>query len=215
MKKAVAIVLALVSCTSTWGQSAAYDPMEDLVSTAKKEINAAGAIETSKKRVQDDPRRKKVEAGFWQFFQGKRDAKPGEFCTAVYWQRDRMISVSGPGGNYRGALLGFVAIEPPEGFPRPDDAKATRKIKVTLKQGADAPASIMAFNSTIAGLSDEIKFAVPTIDAALAGMEDRLRFRIDHEGKQVFDLEWHSGLAARDMLKRCLAGEKVDGKELP
>lgn len=214
MKKSMAIVLSLVSNTIAWAQSAAYDPMEDLVSTAKKEIKAPEAIDKSRKRALDDPRRKKVEAGFWQFFQGRRDAKPGEFCTAVYWQRDRMISIAGPGGSYRGALLGFVAIEPPEGFPRPDDAKATRKIKVTLKQGADAPASVMAFNSTIAGLSDEVTFAVPTIDAALAGMEDKLRFKIDHEGREIFNLEWHSGFAARDMLKRCLAGENVDGKEV-
>lgn len=214
MKTPLALFLALC-CVGASAQSGAYDPMEDLVSSAKTEINAKAAIEQSKDRAQNDPRRKKIEAGHWQFFQGKRDAKPGEFCTAVFWKADRMISIAGPGGSYKGALLGFVAIEAHNGFPRPDDPTQTQKIKVTLKQGSDAPAAVTAFNGTIGSLADEIKFAVPTIEAALAGMDDRLRFRIDHEGREVFDLEWHSGLAARDMLKRCLKGEDVNGKEVP
>jgi hypothetical protein len=215
MKKSMALVLQLICCAGAVAQPAAYDPLEDLVSSARKEINAKDAIEASKSRVLNDPRRKKVEQGHWQFFQGKRGAKPGEFCVAVFWKLDRMISIAGPGDRYKGALLGFIAIEPPEGFPRPDDSKATERVKVTLKQGADAPASVTAFNRTIGGLADEIAFAVPTIDAALASMEDKLAFSIGHEGRQIFALEWHSGFAARDMLRRCLKGENVDGKEVP
>ncbi|SPP65859.1 hypothetical protein [Nitrospira lenta] len=194
--------------------AASYDPMDDLVSTAKKEINAKEAIEKSKDRVLNDPRREKMEKGFWQFFQGKSDAKPGEYCTAVYWQHDQMITVVGPGGEYRGALLGFVAVEPKPTFPRPDNPKEIQKVKVTLTQGADPAATITAFNRTIADFADEIQFAVPTIDAALAGMEEKLNFKIEYQGSKVFELEWHSGLAARDMLKRCLKGENVTGKEV-
>jgi hypothetical protein len=208
------LTLALASAGAA-AQSGAYDPMEDLVSSAKKEINAKDAIDRSKSRVLNDPRRKKMENGFWQFFQGKRDAKPGEYCMAVFWKGDHMISIAGPGGSYRGAMLGFTALAPKDGFPRPDDPKRVEKIKVSLTQGGDAPVNVTAFNRTIAGLSDEINFAVPAIDAALAGMEDKLAFKIDHEGKQVFSLEWHSGHAARDMMKKCLKGENVDGKEVP
>lgn len=211
--KQLVLVLALFSA-GAFAQTGSYDPMEDLVSSAKKEISAKGAIEKSKSRILDDSRRKKVENGFWQFFQGRRGAKPGEFCMAVYWKADRMISISGPGGGYKGALLGFIAIDSKPGFPRPDNPKDTQKVKVTLQQGSDAPATVTAFNTTIAGFADEIKFAVPTIEAALAGMEDRLGFRIDHEGNEIFNLEWHSGLAAREVLKKCLMGESVDGKEV-
>jgi hypothetical protein len=211
--KRFAIILALFS-VSAFAQSNSNDPMEDLVSTAKKEINAQEAIEKTKERVQNDPRKKKVQNGFWQFFQGKRDAKPGESCMAVFWKHDRMITITGPGGNYKGALLGFVAITPPATFPRPDNPNDIQKVKVTLTQGADAPATVMAFNRTIGGFSDEIQFAVPTIDAALAGMEDKLRFKIDHAGNAIFDLEWHSGLAAREVMRSCIKGEKVDGKEV-
>ncbi len=208
-------LLVLPLCVAAGlAQAGSYDPMDDLVSTAKKEINAKDAIDTSKNKVLNDPRREKMERGFWQFFQGKQGAKPGEACTAVYWQKDQMISIVGPGGDYKGALLGFIAVYPSPSFPRPDNPKDTQKIKVTLTQGTDAPETVTVFNSTIAHNSDQLLFAVPTIEAALAGMEDKLNFKIDYAGTKVFELEWHSGLAARDVLKQCLKGESVAGKEV-
>lgn len=204
----------LLLCANGAAQ-AAYDPMEDLVSTARKEINAHQAIEASKARAAADPRRQKMAKGYWQFFQARRDARPGQFCTAVFWKDDRMITLSGPGGDYKGALLGFVAIEPKNGFPRPDDGTSTQKIQVTLTQGAGPPARVTAFNRTIGTLADEIAFAVPSIEAALAGMEDEQRFLITHQGQPVFELAWHSGLKARTILRQCLAGEAVAGREVP
>ena len=212
MRKLLLLLPLLVAAAVA--EAGSYDPLEDLVSTAKKEINAKGAIEQSKDRVLNNPRREKMEKGFWQFFQGKSGAKPGEFCTAVYWQKDQMISVLGPGGEYKGAMLGFIAVEPKPPFPRPDNPKEIQKVKVTLTQGADPSATVTAFNRTVADFADEVQFAVPTIDAALAGMEDKLNFRIEYEGSKIFELEWHSGLAARDMLRRCLKGENMDGKEV-
>ena len=212
MRKLLLLLPLLVAAAVA--EAGSYDPLEDLVSTAKKEINAKGAIEQSKDRVLNNPRREKMEKGFWQFFQGKSGAKPGEFCTAVYWQKDQMISVLGPGGEYKGAMLGFIAVEPKPPFPRPNNPKEIQKVKVTLTQGADPSATVTAFNRTVADFADEIQFAVPTIDAALAGMEDKLNFRIEYEGSKIFELEWHSGLAARDMLRRCLKGENMDGKEV-
>ncbi|MEQ1656463.1 MAG: hypothetical protein ABL960_12255 [Nitrospira sp.] len=213
--RSLALVLSLsVMGVSVVAAATSYDPLDDLVSTAKKEINAKEAIDKSKDRVLNNPRREKMEKGFWQFFQGKSGAKPGEFCTAVYWQKSQMISVLGPGGEYRGAMLGFIAVEPKPPFPRPDNPKEIQKVKVTLTQGTDPSATITAFNRTVADFSDEIQFAVPTIEAALAGMEDKLNFRIEYEGSKIFELEWHSGLAAREMLKKCLKGENVDGKEV-
>jgi hypothetical protein len=86
-------------------------------------------------------------------------------------------------------------------------------VKVTLKQGNDPAATVTAFNSTI-GFSDEIKFAVPTIEAAMAGMDDKLKFTIDYEGTTVFELEWHSAVAAREVLGECLKGKDVSEKEV-
>jgi hypothetical protein len=50
-----------------------------------------------------------------------------------------------------------------------------------------------------------IAFAVPTIEAALQGMEDQLDSHLQYEGKDIGSIEWHSGLAARDELKKRLA----------
>lgn len=212
--KALLPIFLLLGFVGASAQSG-YDPMEDLLSSAKKEIDAKGAIERSRDRAQNDPRKRKIDSGYWQFFQGKRDARSGEFCTALFWKADRMISILGPGGSNKGALLSFIAIDAQHGFPRLDDARATQKVRVTLKQGGDPPATVTGVHRSIGGSSDEISFAVQTVDAALAGLADRLRIRIDYEGKEVFDLEWHSGIAARNMLMRCLNGEDVNGKEAP
>lgn len=137
MRKLALFVSLLAAATVV--EAGSYDPLEDLVSTAKKEINAHEAIEQSKDRALNNPRAEKMKKGYWQFFQAKSDAKPGEFCMAVYWQMGRMISITGPGGDYRGAMLGFVAVEPKPPFPRPDNPKDIQKVKVTLTQGMTLP----------------------------------------------------------------------------
>lgn len=212
MKK-ICFLFASFFATSGYADTGAYDPLADLVSTTKKEISVEGTIQARKDELAS-PKALKLKKGYWQFFQGKKDAKSGESCTAVYLQNDKMITVIGPGGEYKGALLGFIAIEPDDTFPRPDDEKGIQKVSVTLKQGSDRPVTIQAFNRTVVPLTDELTFAVPTIKDALDNMEDNLRFQIDYEGKRVFDLEWHSGHAARDMLKRCLKGEDVSKQEV-
>ena len=55
------------------------------------------------------------------------------------------------------------------------------------------------------GEGPAIAFAVPTIEAALEGMEEKLDFHLAFEGKDIGSIEWHSGIAARDALKSCLA----------
>jgi hypothetical protein len=212
MKK-ICILLSLF-VTSVSADTGAYDPLADIVSTTKKEISVKGTVQEAKDELVS-PKALKLKKGYWQFFQGVKDPKPGEACTAVYMQDDKLITIIGPGKEYKGALLGFIAIEPPnDTFPRPDDEKGIQKVSVTLKQGSDNPVTIQAFNRTVVPLTDELTFAVPTIKDALDNMEDKLRFQIDYEGKRAFDLEWHSGHAARDVLKRCLKGEDVSKQEV-
>lgn len=45
-------------------------------------------------------------------------------------------------------------------------------------------------------------------------MEHKLAFRIDYQGTEIFSLEWQAGVGARDTLRRCLSGEKVEGNEV-
>lgn len=116
------------------------------------------------------------------------------------------VSILGPGGDYKGALMMFFNAYDNPAFPT---TKNMTKIPVTLTQGTDAPVSTRALNYTI-GTSwptPVVVFAVPTIEAAREGMEDKLDFHVQYEGQNIVDVEWHSGLSARDELKKCLAGK--------
>jgi hypothetical protein len=212
MKK-FCFLLSLLAIPS-YADTGAFNPLADIISATKKEISVKGTVNEARDQL-NSPKALKFKNGFWQFFQGKKDAKPGEFCTAVYFKGDKMITIVGPGDEYKGAILGFIVVEPPaDTFPRPDDEKGIQKVTVTLTQAGERPQTVKAFNRTVAPLADELTFSVPSIKAALDTMEDKSRFQIDYQGKLAFDLAWHSGHAARDMLRRCLKGEDVSKHEV-
>jgi hypothetical protein len=52
-----------------------------------------------------------------------------------------------------------------------------------------------------------IAFAVPTIDAALAGIEDVVSFNVEIDGRSVANTTWHSGLKVRDEFRKCINGQ--------
>ena len=52
-----------------------------------------------------------------------------------------------------------------------------------------------------------IALAVPSMDALLDNMVDDQRFVLHLDGKQIAKVQWHSGLAARSELRRCLDGK--------
>lgn len=115
------------------------------------------------------------------------------------------VAILGPGGDYRGALMLFMPLEDNAAFPR---SAQPRVIKVSLKQANDPVATVGVFNFSIGHWEGPaIAFAVPTIEAALQGMEDKLDMHLQYEGQNIGDIEWHSGLAARDTLKKCLAAK--------
>jgi hypothetical protein len=195
-----------------------FDVLGSVMDTTRREISVRGAVEGSK----DEARkfRDKLVAGYWEFMQAKSDAKPGEYCAAVFFRADRepqpggedtfkngmTVTMFGPGGEYRGALLAFSPLEAKHAFPA---GKPGQKILVTLKQGNDPPATLNALYLTIGAKAQPmIAFAVPTIDALLGGVEDRLSFELTQNGTKIASIAWHSGFAARDAMKRCLAAGK-------
>ena len=182
-----------------------FDVLGNIMDTTKKEINAKQAVETSKKDLLSSDASKKYQDGYWQHFQAFSGAKPGEYCAAMFARQGMSVTVLGPGGDYRGALMIFSALDD-SAFPK--SAQPTI-IPVTLKQGSDPAATVRVFNFNIGQWQTPIlAFAVPTIDAALQGMDDKLDFHLEYEGKAIGSIEWHSGQAARDALKQCLAGRK-------
>ena len=137
--------------------------------------------------------------GGWEFFQGKNGAQPGESCTAMFWRKDAIVVLSGPGGGSKRAFLTFFGKD----IPSPANVKT---IKVTLTQNNDVPQTVKAFNYKLPNASfGSIGLAVPTIEAALAGMEDTIRYDLVTDGKSVVNIEWYGGLAARDRLRACLS----------
>ncbi|WP_309732802.1 hypothetical protein [Chamaesiphon sp. OTE_75_metabat_556] len=170
-------------------------------------------------RLLQDPKYVKYISGSWNLFPTSRLAgvKPGNYCAASFFKASMdpeakkapiMIDLLGPGGDYKGALLTFAA----EAIPRP---KTMKTITVTLIQNNEPPATVKAFNYTMPKLPfGVIAFAVPTIDAALAGMEDVQNFDVKIDGKSVAKTMWHSGLKMKDEFRKCLNGQPYSVTEI-
>lgn len=178
--------------------------------TSKKEINAKQTVEKGKKDVSKSKYYKLNKEGYWQFFQASSKAKKGESCTAMFMKEGMGVSILGPGGDYKGALMMFFNAYDNPAFPT---SSTMTKVNVTLKQGKDAPVTTNALNYTIGSMETPVVvFAVPTIQAALDGMEDKLDFHLQHNGQNIVDIEWHTGNMARNELKECLSGQPFNTK---
>jgi len=46
----------------------------------------------------------------------------------------------------------------------------------------------------------------------MEGMEAKLDFHLQHDGQNIVDVEWYSGLSVRDELKKCLSGKPFNTK---
>ncbi|MBN8649683.1 MAG: hypothetical protein J0L55_17170 [Caulobacterales bacterium] len=178
-----------------------FDPVKSLIDKSAPEINV---VELDKKTLAIIMQN--IENGYWSISQGKSGAPKGEYCTALFVRKDMSVSLSGPGGNYKMALLNFMGLDK-SAFPTPNGSE---KMKINFKQGKESPVDITAINTSVALPNGEkmgvISLPVPTIQALMDGMEDNYRFVIKYNGNQIADIEWNKGLLARDELKKCLAG---------
>lgn len=207
MKKTLITVLLLCQSSVFAAGEETFDVLASVMDSSKKELNAKLETEKGKQDFLKSKYGRFYKEGYWQFFQGKSQAAKGEYCTATFSREQMQVSIMGPGGSYKGALMMFASLDDGSPFPY----SPSGKIKVTLKQGSDTPATLHALSQQI-GDTPVITFAVPTIDAALAGMEDKLSFHLEAEGKTLGDIDWHSGLKAREELRKCLAGKPFYNK---
>lgn len=203
-------------------QGDSFDVLGSVMNKTKKEISAKSILKGNKEEAEKF--REKIIKGWWEFMQGKSDAKPGEYCMATFLQAKRdsspghidkfkngiAVILSGPGDDYRGALLGFMPINNDHSFPK---LKNGKPVLVTLKQGNLSPVTLNAVYVTVGASSQPmIVFAVPSIEALMGGMEDDWSFEVIYKGQSIANITWHSGLKAREELKQCLAGEPFDSK---
>ena len=179
--------------------AAAMAAMYDVVQTTGK---TSKELEARKKDPKFRAAYDRYQNGGWDYLQDGMSPKPGEYCVALYSKGDTMLRISGPGGNYSGALMTFSG----GGITGTKDVK---KIKVTLNQSDGSSQTVQAFNYQLPGEAyASIAFAVPTIEAALAEMKDKQGFEVLVKGQSVAKLDWHGGLAARSRLEQCLSKRK-------
>ncbi|MBE9205564.1 hypothetical protein IQ244_03375 [Nostoc sp. LEGE 06077] len=175
-----------------------YDPMQERLNQAVGILQLVTLSAEKVDQLTKDPRFQRYQNGGWDFFQDKNNAAPGEYCAAFFWKKDGFVRVSGPGGDYQGALLTFWGKD----IPRPEKVQ---KIKATLSQSSGPPQTVQVFNYTQPGEPyGAISFTVPTIEMALDAMKDVESFDVSIKGKSVAKVEWHSGLAARNQLRECV-----------
>ncbi|BAQ59748.1 hypothetical protein GM3708_153 [Geminocystis sp. NIES-3708] len=180
-----------------------YDPMQERLNVAFSLIQLVISNAQKVDQLTNDPRFQRYHNGGWDFFQGKNDAAPGEYCAAFFWKKDGFIRISGPGGDYQGALLTFWG----ENIPRPDKLQT---IRATLSQSTGAPQTVKVFNYIQPGEPyGAISFTVPSIEMALEAMNDVESFDISIEGKSVAKVEWNDGLMARDKLRECVSAKRT------
>lgn len=194
---------------SDYSSSSYYDP-----ELAALEFQSANAMLQAQQQLEllQDTDYLRYLSGSWTLFPTamSEEITPGDYCVASFFKASMdpsannapvMITLSGPGGDYDGALLTFAS----EAIPRPATVET---IRVTLTQNDDSPATVQALNYSMPNLPfGVIAFAVPTIDAALAGMEDVQSFDVEIDGQSVARTTWHSGFAVRNELRRCVSGQ--------
>lgn len=192
-----------------------FDVLGSVMETHRKEINANDILASNKEEA--IKYREKIIAGWWEYMQASSKAKPGEYCTATFLRAKRvkhervdgisdgmMVSLFGPGGDYRGALLGFSPLTKDHAFPK---LKSGKPVLVTLRQGDEKPATLNAIYMEVGPTAPLLLFAVPSIEALMDGMKDSWSFEVIYEGKSIANIEWRDGLNARNELKKCLAGQ--------
>jgi hypothetical protein len=182
------------------------DPTAQAMADIYNAGEASSALGAELKEQMRDPKFKaaydRYYKGGWDFFQDSNNPKPGEYCSALYAKGDVMVRISGPGSGYDGALMTFSG-------PGITGSRDVKKLKVTLNQSDGSSQSVQTFNYQLPGeVYASIAFAVPTIEAAMAAMEDKQGFDLLIKGKSVLKLDWHDGLAARKALEKCLSKRK-------
>jgi hypothetical protein len=211
-------VASLPVCEKTnysGGNGSSYSPEANEVrrnAVTSKALSLYAEYSLEYTRLLNNPKFRDLFRGTWKFSPSEegldRTASTSiEHCSATFFKYNKLdtfgfITILGPAGDYQSASLIFWG----KGIPRPKNAE---KIKVTLTQSNEKPQTVEVMNLSISKESysndtfGAIAFAVPTLEAALAGMEDKQSFDVAMNGKTLVKVEWNGGLVARDRLRQC------------
>jgi hypothetical protein len=183
---------------------ASYDPLQPMVESLRAVIKiqqqqlhqAAGEMRT----LMNDPKFQKLRNGHWTSYQEGFPTVPGEKCAASFFNMDGMLSVAGLGGYKDPALLILTGKDVPA--PRRE-----AQISATLHQSGERPQRVRVFNfkHPRTGLGT-IAFAVPSLEAAVMGMDDKSEIAVEINKARIYSLTYHSGKKASASLARCAGG---------
>ena len=204
-----------IAATPPWGGYQAASDEAPHQYLTREELAAIGerlkkerAIEQAEheRRLREEPAYHDFYEGFWLPMQEDAVAKGGP-CTIHFFRKGQGVLLMGPTRDYPGGFLSFYGYFVPP-------AKRVKKLQLTLIQTGEAPQKVQVFNSVTPWdkKMGMVFFAVPTIEAAMAGMTDDLDFILEKDGEMLMSIKWHSGLAERDKLKSCLAAQGLAAK---
>lgn len=132
----------------------------------------------------------KPKPGFWEYH-----AVGQEYRAAMFINSQGMISVHGPGGSYRGALLMLWG-------PKIPAPPALSVIPVSLQQNDEPAQKVRTFNYGFPGMSGwgTLIFVVPSAKALVDNMEEVHNFKATIGDQLVFSSGWNGGKAAAAQL---------------
>jgi len=164
------------------GRQSQASPPEDSMGLLLRQSAAMAGASLDLMR---NPKFVKVRDGFWEYH-----SLGDQFRSAMFINSKGMISLHGPGGSYRGALLMLW------GPNIPIPAKIS-KVLVTLKQGREVQ-TLQAFNYGFPGVEGwgTLIFAVPSERALVDSIEDVQNFEASIADQVVFSSAWHHGKEA-------------------
>lgn len=198
----VGVVGAMYGPSKAAAQASCPSDMKEVhVGKAVSCIPEVEKVAAAKEKLKTDPRFAELLKGKWDFIHPEK-AQAGEFCGAIFQTAEAMIWLMGPGGEYRGALLRFYGPNIPK--PTNPDNTGMSKQKITLTQAPDPAQTLTVFNHAY----KEFKFGVlsipvPSLEALIGALSDKQHFKIEIDGRVVFNSSWSDGLQARDALQKC------------
>jgi hypothetical protein len=155
------------------------------------------------RKLAEDPAYARFYNGFW-INSPAEDITPARSCFVHFTRKGQGVVLAGPGGDYRGGTLSFYGFQVPR-------SKQLKTITMTLGQDSDLPQQVRVFSGHTPWLEQMgmVHFAVPDIDAALAGMTDEMIFDLGQNGERALLIKWHSGHKQRDEMRACLDRQKT------
>jgi hypothetical protein len=171
------------------------------------EVRSLGEDALKRARLLMDPDYIRYLTGKWMLFPSPEGKPKGEYCSAFFSREGVILTLVGPGGDSKNALLTFMSAD----IPRP---KTPEVVKVTLTQNDEPPQTFNVINYS--NPNDSFGSIILTIqlEATLKDMEDVQRFNLQIDGKPIAKIMWHSGLTLRDEFRKCLNGQPYSVRQI-